>query len=38
MPTFKLVSFNAHGGVNPRRNGVCVPYDLVTVLQASTPT
>jgi endonuclease/exonuclease/phosphatase family metal-dependent hydrolase len=32
MPTFKLVSFNAHGGVNPRRNGVCVPYDLVSVL------
>ena len=22
MPTFKLVSFNAHGGLHPRRNGV----------------
>ena len=33
MPTFKLVSFNAHGGLNPRRNGVCVPYDLVDVLR-----
>ena len=29
MPTFKLVSFNAHGGLQPRRNGVCAPYDLV---------
>lgn len=33
MPTFKLVSFNAHGGLHPRRNGVCAPYDLETVLR-----
>jgi endonuclease/exonuclease/phosphatase family metal-dependent hydrolase len=33
MPNLKLVSFNAHGGVHPRRNGVCVPYDLVSVLR-----
>ncbi len=33
MPTFKLVSFNAHGGLHPRRDGVCTPYDLATVLR-----
>jgi endonuclease/exonuclease/phosphatase family metal-dependent hydrolase len=33
MPTFTLVSFNAHGGLHPRRNGVCRPYDLASVLE-----
>ena len=33
MPTFTLVSFNAHGGLHPRRNGVCAPYDLPAVLR-----
>ncbi|HEY7105867.1 MAG TPA: endonuclease/exonuclease/phosphatase family protein [Acidimicrobiia bacterium] len=33
MPTFTLVSFNAHAGLNPRRNGRCAPYDLTTVLK-----
>ena len=33
MPTFTLVSFNAHGGVGPRRHGVCAPYDLASVLR-----
>ena len=33
MPTFTLVSFNAHAGVGPRRHGVCSPYDLASVLR-----
>jgi endonuclease/exonuclease/phosphatase family metal-dependent hydrolase len=33
MPTFTLVSFNAHGGLHPRRNSVCAPYDLPAVLR-----
>ena len=33
MPTFTLISFNAHGGVRPRRNGMCAPYDLMAVLK-----
>lgn len=32
MPSFTLVSFNAHGGLRPRRNGACRPYDLASVL------
>ncbi len=32
MPTFTLVSFNAHSGLRPRRNGMCEPYDLASVL------
>src|SRR5215204_1346993 len=32
MATFTIVSFNAHGGLRPRRNKVCVPYDLRSVL------
>lgn len=34
MPTFTIVSFNAHGGVRPRRKGVCAPYDLPAVLRS----
>jgi endonuclease/exonuclease/phosphatase family metal-dependent hydrolase len=33
MPTFTLVSFNAHGGLHPRRGGLCTPYDLPRVLR-----
>ena len=33
MPTFTIVSFNAHGGLSPRRHGICAPYDLVSVLR-----
>jgi endonuclease/exonuclease/phosphatase family metal-dependent hydrolase len=33
MATFTLVSFNAHGGLHPRRKGVCAPYDLPAVLR-----
>jgi endonuclease/exonuclease/phosphatase family metal-dependent hydrolase len=33
VPTFTLVSFNAHGGVGPRRHGICAPYDLASVLR-----
>ena len=33
MPTFTLVSFNAHAGLSPRRRGVCAPYDLASVLR-----
>ena len=33
MPTFTLVSFNAHAGLQPRRHGVCAPYDLASVLR-----
>src|SRR5262245_25110907 len=32
MSDFTLVSFNAHSGFQPRRNGVCLPYDLESVL------
>jgi len=32
MPTFTIVSFNAHAGIGPYRRGRCVPYDLVRVL------
>ena len=31
--TFTLVSFNAHAGLQPRRDGVCLPYDLAGVLE-----
>jgi endonuclease/exonuclease/phosphatase family metal-dependent hydrolase len=34
MATFTLVSFNAHAGLSPRRNGRCEPYDLTTVLKS----
>jgi endonuclease/exonuclease/phosphatase family metal-dependent hydrolase len=34
MSRFTLTSFNAHGGVRPRRNAVCVPYDLASVLRS----
>ncbi len=34
MPTFTLVSFNAHAGLRPKRHGVCAPYDLTAVLCA----
>jgi endonuclease/exonuclease/phosphatase family metal-dependent hydrolase len=33
LPTFTLVSFNAHAGLSPRRHGVCLPYDLASVLR-----
>jgi endonuclease/exonuclease/phosphatase family metal-dependent hydrolase len=33
MPDFTLVSFNAHAGFQPRRNGICRPYDLESVLR-----
>jgi endonuclease/exonuclease/phosphatase family metal-dependent hydrolase len=32
--TFTVASFNAHAGVQPRRNGRCVPYDLVAAVEA----
>jgi endonuclease/exonuclease/phosphatase family metal-dependent hydrolase len=34
MARFTLTSFNAHGGVRPRRKRVCLPYDLPTVLRS----
>jgi endonuclease/exonuclease/phosphatase family metal-dependent hydrolase len=34
MPRFTLTSFNAHGGVRPRRKRVCMPYDLAAVLRS----
>jgi endonuclease/exonuclease/phosphatase family metal-dependent hydrolase len=34
MPRFTLTSFNAHGGLHPRRNRVCLPYDLPAALQS----
>lgn len=33
MSELTIVSFNAHAGLHPRRNGVCAPYDLVPVLR-----
>lgn len=33
MARFTLTSFNAHGGVRPRRKGECLPYDLPEVLR-----
>ncbi len=32
--TFTIASFNAHAGVQPRRNGRCEPYDLTGVVEA----
>ncbi|HXY92051.1 MAG TPA: endonuclease/exonuclease/phosphatase family protein [Acidimicrobiia bacterium] len=32
MPTFTIVSFNAHGGLRPYRDRTCRPYDLRAVL------
>lgn len=34
MNRFTLTSFNAHGGVRPRRKGVCLPNDLPEVLRS----
>ena len=33
MPQLTIVSFNAHAGLQPRRDGRCTPYDLVEVLR-----
>ena len=33
MPQLTIVSFNAHAGLQPRRDGRCAPYDLVEVLR-----
>jgi endonuclease/exonuclease/phosphatase family metal-dependent hydrolase len=33
MPELTVVSFNTHAGLRARRNGVCEPYDLATVLR-----
>src|ERR1700750_1825829 len=33
MAELSIVSFNAHAGLRARRDGVCVPYDLVAVLR-----
>ena len=33
MSELTIVSFNAHAGLHPRREGVCAPYDLVPVLR-----
>ena len=33
MPQLTIVSFNAHAGLQPRRDGRCMPYDLVEVLR-----
>jgi endonuclease/exonuclease/phosphatase family metal-dependent hydrolase len=32
MPDLKITSFNSHAGLQTRRDGVCPPYDLETVL------
>ena len=32
--TFTLASFNAHAGLRPRTNGVCVPYDVAGAIEA----
>ena len=31
--TFTIASFNAHAGLRPRTNGVCVPYDLARAIE-----
>jgi endonuclease/exonuclease/phosphatase family metal-dependent hydrolase len=33
MQQLTIVSFNAHAGLQPRRDGRCTPYDLVEVLR-----
>jgi hypothetical protein len=33
MPELTIASFNCHAGLQARRNGVCEPYDLDTVLR-----
>jgi endonuclease/exonuclease/phosphatase family metal-dependent hydrolase len=33
VPDLTVVSFNAHAGLQPRRDGGCAPYDLVEVLR-----
>jgi endonuclease/exonuclease/phosphatase family metal-dependent hydrolase len=33
VPDLTVISFNAHAGLQPRRDGRCAPYDLVEVLR-----
>ena len=33
MPELTIASFNCHAGLQARRNGICEPYDLDTVLR-----